>query len=212
MRVKHLGLVDYHDTWQAMKAFTKTRETDTEDELWVLEHPPVFTQGQAGKPEHVLNPHAIPIVQSDRGGQVTYHGPGQLIIYCLIDIARLKMHVRDLVTAIETALIDVLTSFGVNAAANPKAPGVYVDGAKIASLGLRIHKGRSYHGLSFNVDMDLTPFSYINPCGLKNQAVTSLALLEIKTNLNAVATTLTECLLKTFNAHDACDNTLHSAE
>lgn len=159
------SLQDYIKTWEAMKQFTETRGPTTPDELWVLEHPPVFTQGQAGKPEHVLDPHGIPIVQTDRGGQVTYHGPGQIVAYTLFDIQRLNLSTRGFVRQIEQTVIDCLSELGISAQAREDAPGVYVNGAKICSIGLRVRKGLSYHGIAFNVDMDLKPFSYINPCG-----------------------------------------------
>ena len=172
---RELGQVDYKPTWHAMQRFTDTRGADTPDEIWLLEHSPVFTQGQAGKAEHVLFPGDIPVVQVDRGGQVTYHGPGQLVAYLLLDVRRSGMGVRELVSRIERSLIDLLASYGVNANAKPDAPGVYVDGAKIASLGLRIRNGRSFHGLALNVDMDLQPFQRINPCGYVGMAMTQLA-------------------------------------
>ena len=174
---RELGQVDYQPTWQAMQRFTDTRNIDTPDEIWLLQHSPVFTQGQAGKAEHLLFPGDIPVVQVDRGGQVTYHGPGQLVAYLMLDLRRSGMGVRDLVSRIELSLIDLLASYGVNAAAKPDAPGVYVDGAKIASLGLRIRNGRSFHGLALNVDMDLQPFQRINPCGYAGMAMTQLSSL-----------------------------------
>ncbi len=173
--IRQLGLVDYQTTWQQMRDFTDTRGATTADEIWLLQHPPVYTQGKAGKPEHVLEPGDIPVVQSDRGGQVTYHGPGQLVGYLLIDIRRRKLDVRTLVDLIENSLIALLAEFGIEAAARPDAPGVYVDGAKIAALGLRIRKGCSFHGLSLNVDMDLEPFSRINPCGYPSLPVTQVS-------------------------------------
>ncbi|CAN7272289.1 lipoyl(octanoyl) transferase LipB [Pseudomonas sp. LjRoot71] len=172
---RELGQVDYQPTWHAMQRFTDTRGIDTPDEIWLLEHSPVFTQGQAGKAEHVLFPGDIPVVQVDRGGQVTYHGPGQLVAYLLLDVRRSGIGVRELVSRIERSLIDLLASYGVSANAKPDAPGVYVDGAKIASLGLRIRNGRSFHGLALNVDMDLQPFQRINPCGYAGMAMTQLA-------------------------------------
>lgn len=172
---RELGQVDYQPTWHAMQRFTDTRGVDTPDEIWLLEHSPVFTQGQAGKAEHVLFPGDIPVVQVDRGGQVTYHGPGQLVAYLLLDVRRSGIGVRELVSRIERSLIDLLASYGVSANAKPDAPGVYVDGAKIASLGLRIRNGRSFHGLALNVDMDLQPFQRINPCGYAGMAMTQLA-------------------------------------
>lgn len=166
--------LDYLPVWQAMRSFTENRQPDTPDELWLLSHRPVFTQGQAGKPEHLLNPGDIPVVQIDRGGQVTYHGPGQLVAYLMIDVRRAGTGVRELVESIEQSVIDMLAGFGIAAQSQRKAPGVYVKGAKIAALGLRIRHGRSYHGLSVNVDMDLSPFCRINPCGYEGMAVTQL--------------------------------------
>ncbi|WP_301358320.1 lipoyl(octanoyl) transferase LipB [Stutzerimonas nitrititolerans] len=172
--VRELGLVEYLPTWQAMQHFTNNRGPQTPDEVWLLQHFPVFTQGQAGKAEHLLLPGDIPVVQADRGGQVTYHGPGQLVGYLLLDVRRLGFGVRELVNRIEHSLIDLLAGYGVEAAAKPDAPGVYVDGAKIASLGLRIRNGRSFHGLALNVDMDLEPFQRINPCGYAGLKMTQL--------------------------------------
>jgi lipoyl(octanoyl) transferase len=165
LQVKNLGRVDYEPTWQAMLAFTVARTSDTPDEIWIVEHPPVFTLGQAGKPEHLLIDIGIPVVKIDRGGQITYHGPGQVVLYLLLDLQRLKIKVRELVTAIEQAVIDFLAAYGVTADRLAGAPGVYVGDAKIAALGLKIKNGCSYHGLSLNVDMDLHPFTAINPCG-----------------------------------------------
>ncbi|WP_312246435.1 lipoyl(octanoyl) transferase LipB [Stutzerimonas nitrititolerans] len=172
--VRELGLVEYLPTWQAMQHFTNNRGPQTADEVWLLQHLPVFTQGQAGKAEHLLLPGDIPVVQADRGGQVTFHGPGQLVGYLLLDVRRLGFGVRELVNRIEHSLIDLLAGYGVEAAAKPDAPGVYVDGAKIASLGLRIRNGRSFHGLALNVDMDLEPFQRINPCGYAGLKMTQL--------------------------------------
>ena len=172
--VKHLGLVDYLPTWQAMQAFTDHRDAQTPDELWLVEHPPVYTLGMAGKPEHVLRQTQIPLVNTDRGGQVTYHGPGQLVVYLLIDFKRLGIGVRELVRRIEQSVVDTLAGYGVDAHGDDKAPGVYVGQEKVASLGLRIKNGAVYHGLSLNVDMDLTPFSWINPCGYAGLVVTQL--------------------------------------
>lgn len=165
MKLKQLGLVDYQPTFTAMQNFTNNRQSDTEDELWVLQHPAVFTQGMAGKIEHILMPTDIPVIQIDRGGQVTYHGPGQLIVYTLIDFKRRKTSVRDLVHRLENSIIATLKVFGIDAYSDEKRPGVYVAERKIASLGLRIKNGSVYHGLSLNVDMDLEPFHIINPCG-----------------------------------------------
>ncbi len=163
--VRHLGMQDYRAVWRAMSNFTDQRDTDTLDELWLVEHPPVFTQGQAGKAEHLLMPGDIPVVQVDRGGQVTYHGPGQLVGYPLIDLRRKGIGVRDLVTHTESTIVDTLAELGIEAYPKADAPGVYVNEAKIASLGFRIRKGCSYHGLSLNVNMDLNAFQRINPCG-----------------------------------------------
>ncbi len=163
--IRQLGLQDYTHIWQAMQQFTDQRNSETPDEIWLLEHHAVFTQGQAGKAEHLLFAGDIPVVQVDRGGQVTYHGPGQLVAYVLLDIKRRNLGVRQLVTMLEQILIELLAQHQISAQARSDAPGVYVDGAKIASLGLRIRKGCSFHGLALNVDMDLTPFSQINPCG-----------------------------------------------
>lgn len=163
--IRELGVQDYTTVWQAMQQFTDERNSHTIDELWMLEHYPVFTQGQAGKAEHLLFPGDIPVVQVDRGGQVTYHGPGQLMVYVLLDLKRRNMGVRQLVTLLEQVLVQLLSSYGINAYAKPDAPGVYVDEGKIASLGLRVRKGCTFHGLALNVDMDLSPFLRINPCG-----------------------------------------------
>ena len=163
--VRHLGLADYLPTLEAMRTLTRERDENTADEIWFLEHPKVFTQGQAGKAEHVLFAGDIPVVQVERGGQVTYHGPGQLVAYLMLDLRRLDLGVRDLVTAMEQALVEVLGAYGVEAAPKADAPGVYVAGDKIASLGLRVSRGCSFHGLALNVDMDMSPFLRINPCG-----------------------------------------------
>lgn len=175
MKTVSLGLRDYAPVFAAMQAFTESRHEATEDELWIVEHPPVFTQGMAGKPEHILHTGAIPVVQIDRGGQVTYHGPGQLVVYTLIDFKRRGISVRNLVTRLENSIIATLADYGIAAAADPKRPGVYVGAAKIASLGLRIKHGAVYHGLALNIDMDLSPFAYINPCGYAGMAMTQMA-------------------------------------
>lgn len=174
---RDLGLQPYEPVLEAMRRFTEQRSPDSQDEIWLVEHPSVFTQGQAGKAEHLLVPGDIPVVQTDRGGQVTYHGPGQLVAYLLLDVRRSGIGVRDLVSRIEQSLIGLLASYGVTAVSKPDAPGVYVDGAKIASLGLRIRNGRSFHGLALNVDMDLEPFRRINPCGYAGMAMTQLSQL-----------------------------------
>lgn len=187
-RIQHLqGLQPYDPVYRRMREFTLARNGETPDELWFLEHEPVFTQGQAGKAEHVLAPGAIPVVQSDRGGQVTYHGPGQLMGYVLVDLQRLGYGIRSLVTRLEQATVDLLAGYGIASAGRRDAPGVYVDGRKICSLGLRVRKGRSYHGLALNVAMDLEPFARINPCGFKGLAMTQIAELGGPRDLAAVA-------------------------
>ncbi|WP_100640870.1 lipoyl(octanoyl) transferase LipB [Alteromonas facilis] len=163
--VRQLGLQSYLPMWQRMQTFTDERNTDTTDEIWLLEHEAVFTQGQAGKAEHILMPGDIPVVPVDRGGQVTYHGPGQQMLYCLIDIKRAKLGVRHLVTALEQCIVNLLADYNIEAYAKPDAPGVYINEKKICSVGLRIRKGCSFHGLALNVNMDLSPFQRINPCG-----------------------------------------------
>ncbi|MEZ8141573.1 octanoyltransferase [Enterovibrio norvegicus FF-33] len=170
--IRQLGLRPYEPTWKAMHAFTDERTAETCDEIWLVEHEPVFTQGQAGKAEHLLATGDIPVVQSDRGGQVTYHGPGQQIAYILIDLKRKKLGVRELVTSIENIVIDTLAHYGIESNARPDAPGVYVGDNKICSLGLRIRRGCSFHGLALNVNMDLSPFLRINPCGYAGMAMT----------------------------------------
>ncbi len=186
------GLQDYQATWDAMRAFTAARDATTPDEIWLLEHPSVFTLGQAGRPEHLLNPGEIPVIRTDRGGQVTYHGPGQLIAYVLFDLRRGGIGVKRLVHLLEQAVIDLLAAREIVAAARPDAPGVYVDAAKIASLGLRVRQGCSYHGLALNVDLDLEPFGRINPCGYPGLTVTRVTDLSLPADLAALATEL-EC-------------------
>ncbi|HHH43836.1 MAG TPA: lipoyl(octanoyl) transferase LipB [Gammaproteobacteria bacterium] len=186
LRVRCLGVSEYRPVWEAMQAFTRQRNGDTGDELWLLEHPPVFTQGMNGKPEHLLAPGDIPVVEVDRGGQVTYHGPGQLLAYTLLDLARLGIGIRRLVEALEQSVVEWLAAQGVTAQARRDAPGVYVDGAKIAALGLRVRRGCSYHGLALNVDLDLEPFSRINPCGYQDMPVTRLADLGISLSVAEV--------------------------
>lgn len=174
LTLRYFSCLPYEDSWQAMQRFTAQRKKDTPDELWVLEHPPVYTLGQAGNPEHLLNPAGIPVVKCDRGGQVTYHGPGQTVIYVLVDLHRKHMGVKALVSAIEQALMDTLRHYQLAPHLKEGAPGVYIDQKKIASLGLRIRQGCSYHGLALNRAMDLRPFLGINPCGYEGQAMTSL--------------------------------------
>lgn len=174
--VRNLGIQDYQHVWHNMQAFTDNRTTDTPDEIWLVQHPSVFTQGQAGKPEHLLKRTEIPVVQSDRGGQITYHGLGQQIMYVLIDIKRHEnLNVRQLVTALEQSVVKTLADYGIEGYPKPDAPGVYIDGKKICSLGLRIRHGRSFHGLAFNINMDLTPFHQINPCGYAGLEMCQLA-------------------------------------
>ncbi len=193
--VRYLGRQDYEPIWQAMHDFTDNRSEETRDEVWLVEHNPVFTQGQAGKEEHLLNTGDIPVVQSDRGGQVTYHGPGQLVAYFLINLRRKKLGVRDLVTHIENLVINTLNNFNIESAARPDAPGVYVDGKKICSLGLRIRKGCSFHGLALNVNMDLTPFLRINPCGYAGMEMVQVSQLGGPADLEQVEKTLVDELV-----------------
>ena len=175
--IRHLGRADYEATWRRMQRFTETRAADTADELWFLEHPPVFTLGMAGRREHLLAPGDIPVVHTDRGGQVTYHGPGQLVVYTLIDLRRAGLGVRDLVSGLEQSVIDYAATLGITAAARRDAPGVYVAGRKLASVGIRIRRGASFHGLALNVNMDLGPFRRIDPCGHAGLQMTQLAQL-----------------------------------
>jgi lipoyl(octanoyl) transferase len=194
--IRHLGEVDYQKTWQAMQDFTDFRGKDTADELWFLQHPPVYTLGKNGKPEHVLNAQDIPVVNSDRGGQVTYHGPGQIVVYTMLDLSRLKIGVRELVTRIEQSIIDLLADYGVESNARRDAPGVYVNNAKIAALGLRVRKGCSFHGLALNVDMDLEPFNRINPCGYEGLEVTQFRNFVNDVDIENVIGDLQQQLLK----------------
>ncbi len=172
--IRQLGLQPYQTAWQAMKNFTKNRTPEISDELWILQHPPVFTQGQAGKPEHILNAHEIPIVQTDRGGQVTYHGPGQLVIYPLLNLQKQNCNIRQLVTHLEQTIIELLKNFSIGAESKIDAPGVYVENKKICSIGLRVSRGFSYHGIALNVNMDLKPFTFINPCGWAGLQMTQI--------------------------------------
>ena len=193
--VRSLGTVDYETTWRRMQRFTDQRTAHSADELWFLEHPPVFTLGMAARREHLLAPGDIPVLHTDRGGQVTYHGPGQLIVYALIDLRRAGFGVRDLVTALEQSVIRYATGLGVEAAARRAAPGVYVAGAKLASVGIRIRRGASYHGLALNVNMDLEPFQRINPCGYAGLAMTQLADLAAVPDVRRAAAGLEPQLL-----------------
>lgn len=207
--VRHLGRVDYEPTWQAMRELTAVRDLETPDELWVCEHPPVYTLGQAGKPEHLLLDNGIPLVQIDRGGQITYHGPGQVVIYLLLDLNRRGLKVRELVSRMEQAIIEFLATQGVTAFRLQDAPGVYVQEggnaqypAKIAALGLRIRRGCSYHGLSLNVDMELDPFLAINPCGYAGMPVTQMRNLGLAISLADTAEALTQSLKTQLERHD----------
>lgn len=174
LRVRHLGLQEYEPIWQAMQQFTDARDKNTEDEIWLVQHPRIFTLGKAGKQEHLLNTGDIPVVKVDRGGQVTYHAPGQLVAYILLDLNRLNVGVRELVTCLEASIINVLSEYGVVAESRRDAPGVYVEGRKIAALGLRLRRGFCFHGLALNVDMDLEPFARINPCGYEGLEITQI--------------------------------------
>jgi lipoyl(octanoyl) transferase len=187
VKVRHLGQVDYQATWERMQQFTQQRTGETADELWFLEHPPVFTLGMAGRREHLLAPGNIPVVSTDRGGQVTYHGPGQLVVYTLIDLRRAGLGVRDLVTALEQSVIHYAASLGVTATARREAPGVYVAGRKLASVGIRIRRGCSYHGLALNVNMELEPFERINPCGYAGLAMAQLADIAAVSDISVAA-------------------------
>ena len=196
--VRDLGRQSYEPVWRAMQQFTAARDDDTTDEVWLVEHDPVFTLGQAGKPEHVLMPGDIPVIHVDRGGQVTYHGPGQLVAYPLLDIKRLKVGVRDYVCRIEQAIIDTLAHWEIIATRRDRAPGVYVDGAKVAALGIRVSRGRTFHGLAFNIAMDLEPFARINPCGYAGMQVTSLHHLGGAADMQAVKPVLLGKLAEQF--------------
>jgi lipoyl(octanoyl) transferase len=199
--IKSLGLVEYQPAWDAMKKFTAERDSGTRDEIWLLQHPPVFTQGLAGKPEHLLHRTDIPVIRIDRGGQITYHGPGQIVAYVLFDMRRWKIGVRDLVRLMERAVIDLLAEYGVTAHGREDAPGVYVGDAKIAALGLKIRNGCCYHGLSFNVDMDLAPFANINPCGYAGLRVTQVCELGITVPINELQAELAQNLVHGLHRH-----------
>lgn len=199
--MRHLGRRDYLPTWEAMRAFTDARTATTPSELWIVEHPAVFTQGQAGKAEHLLAPGDIPVVQTDRGGQVTYHGPGQLVVYLLVSLRDVGVGIRGLVSIIEQAIIDLLGARGIEAQARPDAPGVYVDGRKIASLGLRVRRGFTYHGLALNVSNDLEPFRRINPCGHAGLEVTSTRQLGIGDDTDLLAQELSQRLADALGLH-----------
>jgi lipoyl(octanoyl) transferase len=201
MQLCDLGRQDYHKTWQAMQAYTQARDSQSPDQLWLVEHPPVFTLGLNGKREHLLNVADIPVVQSDRGGQVTYHGPGQLVIYTLLDIARLHLNVRQLVSLLETAMLTTLAQYGLHAIAKAEAPGVYIAHKKIGSIGLRVKQGCCYHGLSLNNAMDLSPFSRINPCGYSGLEVTQLADLGVNIHTHELAIPVLHAITETLTCH-----------
>ena len=196
IKIREKGLQDYIKTWEEMKSFTENRNSDTPDELWTLEHNSVFTQGLSGKPEHLLKATQIPIIQSDRGGQITYHAPGQLIIYCLIDIKRLGIGIKKMVSIIEQSLIEFLSTYDITAHTLNGAPGVYVNDSKIAALGLKVKQGRTYHGLSLNIDMDLSPYKLINPCGYRDLKVTQMRnLTDNMLNITNIKHELSEHLI-----------------
>lgn len=203
LTVKYLGLQDYLKTWLAMRDFTQQRVKTTPDEIWILEHPPVFTQGQAGKPEHILSPGDIPIIQTDRGGQVTYHGPGQLVMYVLLDLKRLGIGIRQLVRQLEACVIQVLASYQITANTRCDAPGVYVNESKICSIGLRVKQGCCYHGIAFNVSMDTEPFLRINPCGFLNLKVTQVCDFEHSANIETIQKEIVEWFINIFGYADA---------
>lgn len=194
--VRDLGLVEYEPTWRAMQRFTDERGPDTPDEIWFLEHPPVFTLGMNASRDHVLAPGHIPVVQIDRGGQVTYHGPGQLVVYPLVDLRRAGLGVRDIVTALERSVIDYAAELGITAECRKNAPGVYVDGRKLASVGIRVRRGASYHGVALNVSLDLAPFQRINPCGYAGLEMTRIADLSDTASVSAAAESLQPYLLR----------------
>jgi len=199
LTVRELGLSDYVETWQNMRRMTDLRDNESRDELWLLEHPRVFTLGQAGRSEHVLDPGDIPVVDSDRGGQVTYHGPGQLVVYVLMDLRRRGLGVRQLVDGLEQCVIDMLASAGVSAARRARAPGVYVSGSKVCALGLRIRNGCSYHGVALNVDLDLEPFQRIDACGYPDLTVTRLADLAISWDVEEAGRRLLAAFVRQFD-------------
>lgn len=197
IKIKEKGLQDYTSTWQEMVSFTENRSDQTEDELWTLEHRSIFTQGLSGKPEHLLKESEIDVIQSDRGGQITYHGPGQIIVYCLIDIKRLGIGVKEMVRIIEKSIIDLLGDYSIPSHKIAGAPGVYVDGSKIAALGLKVKRGKTYHGLSLNVDMNLSPYKLINPCGYRDLNVTQMSnLTDNNLELDKIKKQLTQHLTK----------------
>jgi lipoyl(octanoyl) transferase len=198
--IKNLGLQPYQTTLVQMQEFTQQRNTNSPDEIWIVEHPPVYTQGLAGKAEHLLKNREIPVIKSDRGGQITYHGNGQLVVYTLLDINRLKLNIRELVTMLEQAMITTLAQYGIIAIAKPDAPGVYVKGKKIGSIGLRVKKGCCYHGLSLNNQMDLSPFDNINTCGYPDLEVTQLADFGVNVHTHELAIPVVSALLNTLTS------------
>ena len=199
--LRFLGLVEYEPTWRAMQQFTAQRTADTSDEVWILQHPSTFTQGQAGKPEHLLNAHNIPVIKIDRGGQITYHGPGQVIAYLLLDLRRWKINVRELVRLMEQSVINTLAEYNLTALGRIDAPGVYVNDAKIAALGLKIRNGCCYHGLSLNVNMDLTPFAYINPCGYQGLRITQIIDFGINVSIKDIEQRVAQQLSSLLQQH-----------
>ncbi len=200
-KVKYFGIAEYEPTWHAMQHFTTRRKADTRDEIWLLQHPPTYTQGQAGLPEHLLNANRIPVVQIDRGGQITYHGPGQVVAYLLLDLRRWKLNVRQLVRLMEQSIINILAEHNIKANGREDAPGVYVGDAKIAALGLKIKRSCCYHGLSFNIDMDLTPYDFINPCGYKGLRVTQLKDFGVNVTPDEIEQLLAKQLLTLLAEH-----------
>jgi len=195
--LRRLGQLDYEKVWRDMQTFTQQRDEQTADEIWIVEHKPVYTLGLNGKREHLLNIDNIPVIETDRGGQVTYHGPGQLVVYLLLDLERLKIGVREVVTLLEQAMIETLSQYGIKAIAKPEAPGVYVEGNKVGSVGLRVKRGCCYHGLSLNNNMDLTPFNTINTCGYPSLEVTQLADLNVKINTYELAVPVVHHIIQT---------------
>lgn len=206
VNIRFLGLQDYQTVWRNMQTFTNERDENTRDEIWFVQHPSVFTQGQNGKAEHLLNPGNIPVIQVDRGGQITYHGPGQLVVYPLIDLKRKKFNVRQIVTHLENAIIDLLSEYQIKSAAKCDAPGVYVNEKKIASIGLRIRRGCSFHGLALNVAMDLSPFLGINPCGFNGLEMTQIAHFVTDIDFKTVENKLLASLMKNLEYTDALIN------
>lgn len=207
--VKNMGTVEYLSAWQAMKDFTQQRTHETTDEIWLLEHPPVYTQGIAGKSEHLLFPSSIPVIKTDRGGQITYHGPGQIIMYLLLDLHRRQLGIRQLIRKMEGAVIDLMAEYAIVASGSQDAPGVYIHGAKIASLGLKIRRGACYHGIALNVDMDLAPFTAINPCGYPGLQVTRTKDLGISDNKEVLAARLAQSFIAQLSQYSMKDNYSH---